>query len=81
MAFDFENPSEYTEKVLNMDWSMQFEVCQNYTLFSLLYLFVVKNYNIIILILANYKYFLWILNAQRRGDTSLYKPIFKYHIL
>ena len=26
LAFDFETPMEYTKKVLNMDWSMDFEL-------------------------------------------------------
>ena len=26
MAFDFDSPMEYTKKVINMDWSMEFEL-------------------------------------------------------
>ena len=26
LAFDFESPLEYTQKVINMDWSMEFEL-------------------------------------------------------
>ena len=26
LAFDFDSPMEYTKKVINMDWSMEFEL-------------------------------------------------------